>query len=412
MRPIRVRTRLTLLYGTLFTVSGTVLLAILFLLVSQSPKSVFNEIKRGPGPAVTIGPGPGPGTVEGPAEGQLSDLGKELREQATRQHEAELQSLLVHSGIALAIMTLISLALGWLVANRVLRPLSTMTTTIRRITARNMHERLAADGPRDEMKDLSDTVDGLLERLETALDAHKRFVANAAHELRTPLTLEHALIEEMLIDRDAGRGELRSTFERVLEICQQQGRLLESLLTLTTGERGLDRREPLDLTGLTERAVDAARAELAVRGLRLTTRIDPARSSGDPALVERLIANLLDNATDYNVPGGCVEIECGTRDGRAVVAVANTGRTIPDEQLDRLFEPFHRLDRTAGRDGHHGLGLSIVRAIALAHDASLTASAREGGGLRVEISFPLPVEAAPAPAAAPDRVPPAPSQHR
>ncbi|GGZ15025.1 sensor protein CutS [Streptomyces inusitatus] len=392
LRPSRVRTRLTLLYGALFTLSGIVLLGILFLLVSQSPKSVFHEIKRGPGPAVTVDPGPGP------ASGPLTDLGKEMREQADRQRHAELRNLLVHSGIALAIMTLISLALGWLLANRVLRPLSTMNTTIQRISARNLHERLAAEGPPDEMKALSDTVDGLLERLETALAAHKRFVANAAHELRTPLTLEHALIEEMLIDREAGRDELRKTFQRVLEICQQQGRLLESLLTLTTGERGLDRREPLDLSELTGQVLDAARAELDVRGLSLATRIGPAPAAvlGDPALVERLIANLLDNATDYNVPGGSVEIECGVREGRAVVSVVNTGREVPAEQLERLFEPFHRLDRTAGRDGHHGLGLSIVRAIALAHDASLAVSARPGGGLSVQVSFPVPADPVPA----------------
>ncbi|MEV0320307.1 sensor histidine kinase [Streptomyces sp. NPDC050658] len=388
--PRRVRVRLTLLYGVLFVVSGVVLLAITNLLVARSPANLVLVKDRGGEPVLS----PGAdgrlylGYPDASETVQLNDITQQLRDQALRQHEVEMDHLLVQSGIAMAIMAVIAIALGWLVAGRVLRPLRTMTGSIQRISARNMHERLAVVGPADELKDLADTVDGLLGRLETALDSHKRFVANAAHELRTPLTLEHALLEESLIDRDATRESFRSNFERLLEISKQQARLLESLLTLSSSERGLDHREPLDLAEIAEEVVHGSRPEADRRGLRLRSTFGHATTSGDSALVQRLVANLLDNAMGYNVAkGGLVEITTRTADGRAVVSVTNTGPEVPAEQVERLFEPFQRLGRTAG-DGHHGLGLSIVRAIATAHGAEIAAHARPGGGLTVDVTFP------------------------
>ncbi|MEU5998185.1 ATP-binding protein [Streptomyces sp. NPDC047197] len=397
--PRRVRVRLTLLYGVLFVASGVVLLAITNLLVARSPANLVLVKNRGGEPV--LAPGADGrlylGYPDANSSGQLNDITQQLRDQAIRQHEIEMDHLLVQSGIALAIMAVIAIVLGWVVAGRVLRPLRTMTGTIQRISARNMHERLAVVGPADELKDLADTVDGLLGRLETALDSHKRFVANAAHELRTPLTLEHALLEESLIDRDATRESFRSNFERLLEISKQQARLLESLLTLSSSERGIDHREPLDLADIAEEVVAASRPEAARRGVRIETTIEPAQASGDSALVQRLMANLVDNATGYNTPGGHVEVTTRTAAGRAVVAVANTGPEVPPEHVERLFEPFQRLGRTAG-DGHHGLGLSIVRAIATAHDAVIGAHARPGGGLVVEVSFPPRTDPLPRPA--------------
>jgi signal transduction histidine kinase len=238
------------------------------------------------------------------------------------------------------------------------------------------------------MKDLADTVDGLLGRLETALDAHKRFVANAAHELRTPLTLERALLEETLTDRAATLESYRATSERLLAISKDQGRLLEALLTLAGSERGLDRQEPFDLSDLALQALDTARLEADARGVRVETRIAPAPSAGHPELVGRLVANLVENAVHHNVTGGHVEVATETRAGRALVSVVNTGPVIPSQQVGRLFEPFERLgERTARNDGHHGLGLSIVRAIATAHGADITAHARPSGGLSIEICF-------------------------
>jgi signal transduction histidine kinase len=387
--PLRtVRLRLTALYGALFAASGAVLLAITYLLVRSTGYLVL--VRNGTAERLeTPGAGRGLGTSD-QIPPQLRGIAQQLRDQAARQHAADLQQLLVQSGIALAIMVVISIALGWLVAGRVLRPLRTMTATVRQISARNLHQRLAVDGPRDELKDLADTVDGLLGRLETALDAQKRFVANAAHELRTPLTLERALLEETLSDPGATLTSSRSTLERLLAISQQQGRLLEALLTLASSERGLDHREPLDLSVLADRVLRAWRPEIDRLGLQLQARLAAAPTAGDPALVERLVANLLDNAVRYNLTGGQVEVATETNAGRALLAVANTGPVIPPAQADRLLEPFQRLgDRTAHDDGHHGIGLSIVRAIAAAHDATLTARPRPEGGLVVEVGFPL-----------------------
>jgi signal transduction histidine kinase len=356
--------RLTALYGALFTISGAVLLTITYWLMRRSKWVII----------------------------VYDDSGPEIRERLDRLKEAQLHDLLMQYGIAFAIMVVLSIALGWLVAGRVLRPLRTMTATIQRISARNVHERLAVTGPRDEMKDLADTVDGLLGRLETALNAHRRFVANAAHELRTPLTLERALLEETLTDRAATLESYRATSERLLTISKDQGRLLEALLTLAGSERGLDRQEPFDLSDLARQALDSARLEANARGVRIDTRIAPAPSAGHSALAARLVANLIDNAVHHNVTGGHVEVATETRAGRASVSVINSGPVISPQQVGRLFEPFQRLgERTARSDGHHGLGLSIVRAIATAHGADITAHARPGGGLSIEISFPATV---------------------
>jgi signal transduction histidine kinase len=363
-----VRTRLTLLYSGLFVLCGAALLTITYLLVSNTKRDLVIRNFNGQG-------GPVP-----PAD-VIDSLAQRARAEAERQHQETLQALLTYSGVALAIMAVLALALGWLMAGRILRPLRTMIISIQRISARNVHDRLAATGPRDELRDLSDTVDGLLQRLETALDAHKRFVANAAHELRTPLTLEHALIEETLTDRTATLPQYRSLCERLLELRRQQAAMLESLLTLASSERGLSQREHVDLSEI------AGRLVALPAGVRLNARIDPAWTTGDPALVERLVANLLDNAIAYNVPGGSVEVRTGVRDGRAVLTVVNTGDPIPPDRVAGLFEPFQRLDRTVGRAGHHGLGLSIVRAIAVAHDADITAAPGPDGGLRVEVTF-------------------------
>jgi signal transduction histidine kinase len=283
-------------------------------------------------------------------------------------------------------MAVLSLTAGWGIAGRMLRPVRTMTERLRQISGRNVHERLALAGPRDELRDLADTVDELLGRLETALDGHRRFVANAAHELRTPLTVEHALLEEPLIAPHATIERYRANFESLIAVNRERARLLESLLTLAGSEYGQERAEPVDLAGLAEQAVRDRAAELDRLGLRAKPAIRPAGLLGDPALIGRLIANLCDNAVHYNVPGGEVEVTTHLAAGRAQLVVTNTGPVVPPGEVDRLFEPFQRMRRVA--DSHHGLGLSIVRAIAVAHGAALTARASPGGGLTVEIRFP------------------------
>ncbi|RAY14928.1 two-component sensor histidine kinase [Actinomadura craniellae] len=363
LSPRTVRMRLTALYSALFATSGAALLTITYLLVHRSKAGLVVISYDGNGP--------------------------EIREHLKRIREAQLHDLLTQSAIALAIMLLISIALGWLVAGRVLRPLRTMTTTIQQISARNVHERLAVTGPPDEMKALADTVDALLGRLETALNAHKRFVANAAHELRTPLTLERALLEETLTDREATLESYRTTSKRLLELSKDQAQLLEALLTLTTSERGLDRQTPFDLSDLAHQALAATHLEATATDIHITTQINPAPTKGHPALAARLVANLIDNAVHHNIPGGHVKVTTETRANRSLVSVTNTGPTIPPHQTPQLFEPFQRLgERPARTTGHHGLGLSIVRAIATAHNATITAHPHPAGGLHIEISFP------------------------
>lgn len=381
---MRVRTRLTLLYGVLFLLSGAVLLAITYVLVTRTNTSVgmFASSSRPGETGVSIVLG---GRV--PADAPLTARERELV-QAVRRGELDQEAqvrhqLLVQSGLALAIMSVLSVMLGWLVAGRVLRPLRTMTDSLQLISARNVNERLALDGPRDELRELADTVDGLLGRLETALESHKRFVANAAHELRTPLTVEHALLEEAVTDPEATLASYRERFEDLLVVSEQQARLLESLLVLATSERGLDSPETVDLA---ERVAGVLRTA-GNRGLSVLSDVRPAPVSGDPALLTRLVANLVDNAMTYNVEDGRVEVTTGTDAGGAFLTVSNTGPRIPPEVVGRLLNPFQRLHRSAD-DGHHGLGLSIVQSIATVHRAALTVSARPEGGLEVSVRFP------------------------
>jgi signal transduction histidine kinase len=369
-----VRLRLTLLYGALFLISGAALLAITYFFFQRS--TGINLIVPSNQPERLSG-----AAMHG-VERQVAGL--------ESAHNQSLHNLLVDSGIALAIMAAISIVLGYLVAGRVLRPLRTITAATRQISERNLDERLALPGPRDELRDLADTIDGLLARLETAFSAQQRFVANAAHELRTPLTLWHALLEETLTDPDADIDTFRATSRRLLALGQEQERLLEALLTLASSERGLDRRDPVDLAPIARRVLDVLPPEAATLGLRIEAEIEPAPIAGNAALAERLVRNLVDNACAHNLPGGEVEVRTGTEGGAVYLTVSNTGPVVPAAEVARLFEPFQRLtpDRTSPNDNHDGLGLSIVRAIVTAHGAELRAEPRPGGGLRVEVALP------------------------
>jgi signal transduction histidine kinase len=304
------------------------------------------------------------------------------------QRAADSHQLLVNSGIALAIVAVLALLAGWLAAGRMLRPIRTITRTARRISSTSLHERLALDGPEDELKELGDTLDDLFGRLDAAFEAQRQFVANASHELRAPLTRQRALIQVALGDPDANLTSLRTAHERVLASEQQLEQMIDALLTLTRGQTGLERRERLDLAALASQALLAREPEAASRDLDVRATLATAPTAGDPRLIERLIANLLDNAIRHNAPGGDVNIATGTRDHHAFVSITNTGPAVAPEQIQRLFQPFQRLNgaRTQHKGGH-GLGLSIVHAIATAHRAELITRARPQGGLTIEVSF-------------------------
>jgi signal transduction histidine kinase len=321
---------------------------------------------------------------------------RQLHAVAVVQHNDELRKVLIDLGIALAIMAIVSMGLGWFVAGRALRPLHTITRAARAISATNLHRRLSLKGPNDELRELGNTFDELLERLERSFDAQRQFVANASHELRTPLTLERAIIEVALADPATSTEALRETCRRVLAIGEQQERMIEALLTLARSERGLERREPLDLERLTRRVLDARREEAACRGVRIEADLRPAIAQGDAQLVERLVANLVDNAIRHNLASGWVRVAARPGGGGVLLTVSNSGPAVAPEEVKRLLRPFTRVgaDRSA-RGGGHGLGLSIVQAIATAHGASLDVTARAEGGLDVRVGFPALGGAAP-----------------
>jgi signal transduction histidine kinase len=402
-----VRLRLTLLYGALFLVSGAALLGITYALVVHNtsgfifngPDGAQNAVIQSSGKPPAHGHGKPtfgalhvsgrnrPGTA-GLTDKQLLAQAQRLEAEARRQHSSVLHQLLIQSGIALAAMALASIALGWIVAGRVLRPLRTITMAARDISATSLHERLALDGPDDELKELGDTFDALLERLEASFESQRRFVANASHELRTPLARQRTVAQVALADPDATVDSLRAAHERALVSGAQQERLIEALLALTRGQAGVDRREPFDLATVADRVVVARRAEAADLALDVHASFAPAPAAGAPHLVERLVANLVDNALRHNVPGGRVEVATGARAGHSVLSVVNTGPVVPATAIERLLQPFQRLGAERTGDGEGlGLGLSIAQAIADAHDATLTLRPGPEGGLHVEVSF-------------------------
>jgi signal transduction histidine kinase len=356
-----VRLRLTALYGSLFLVSGAGLLAITYLLVRGAATTTT---------ATTRTPG-GPGLI-------------------ATQHSLDLHQQLVQSGIALAIMTIVSAAVGWLVAGRVLRPLRAMTSATRRISEQNLHDRLALQGPADELKDLADTIDGLLERLEAAFESQRRFVANASHELRTPLAMMRTTLDVAVAKPEGVPRQLQALDAKLREDLDHADRLLESFLTLARAQHG----SVADLSSVPlERIVGAA---LAARGDAITDkRIDVHTAlvqvcvTGSETLLARMVENVIENAVRHNQPDGFINVACEIHDGTARLIVDSAGAVLDQRNVAQLAQPFRRLEieRTRSENGV-GLGLSIVAAVAAAHRGTLELHARAQGGLRVQITLP------------------------
>jgi signal transduction histidine kinase len=391
MRRGSVRLRLTVLFGALFLAAGAALLAITYGLVSHATNGIFVS-------TTNAGVGGGVGSAAGGAPAALPTADP-LQAQAVRiagtAKAAENDAQLLYSGIALGIMAVVSMALGWFAAGRALRPLRRITAAAQRISATNLHERLAVREPDDDLRELADTIDDLFGRLDASFGAQRQFVANASHELRTPLARSRTMLEVALRDPGADAESLRATCRRVLVAGEEQERLLEALLTLARGQRGLDRRAPVDLAAVTRDVLAARGTEIAASGLEMAVTLEPALLAGDRALTERGVANLIDNALRHNVPGGAVCVTVGTESGQAVLTVANTGPDVPPAEVGRLLVPFERGGTApsprarppASGDGL-GLGLPIVQAIAAAHGAALTIAARPEGGLAAELAFP------------------------
>jgi signal transduction histidine kinase len=399
------RMRLTVLYGGVFLLCGAAMLGLVYLLFYMATRNLYRQIegtlskdigkelaggKSGAIFHLTNG-GRVAGNTHLVTAGQVIRYAFDAAANAAALHVSPFstQQLLEQCAIALGITALVAVGLGWFIAGRVLRPLSVITAAARRISAHSLHERLALSGPDDELKELGDTLDALFTRLEASFEAQRRFVANASHELRTPLTRERTLLQVTLADPAADVSTWHNVSQELIASNKEQERLIEALLTLAVSETGIEEREPIDLADATA----AALADIEPDGLNVWACADEAPLDGDPVLVQQLAANLISNAVRHNIPGGYAEVTIRTRDGHAILSVTNSGPLIPPSEVDRLFQPFQRLGpRRVSRVGH-GLGLSIVRAIATAHDATVTASALPDGGLAVHVTFPRPASA-------------------
>jgi signal transduction histidine kinase len=423
-----VRLKLTLAYGGLFLLAGAILLALNYALVSRSVGPLapagFTFVTPAPGPAAGVAAPPnalGPirviiteGGVKGLASGgksvggaplpggagvnvlpepitpdgrRVSDVVKDL---AADYRSRTLHELVVKSLQALGVMAVLSVGFGWAIATRALGGLHRITAAARRLSEENLHERIALDGPDDELKELADTFDAMLGRLEAAFESQKRFVANASHELRTPLSIMRTEVDVALANPDASPTELRRMAEVVRSATQRSGALIDGLLVLARSDRGPAALDPVDLAGLAEEALAQASAEAVAAGVETRGQFDPAPTCGDAALLGRLAGNLIENAIRHNESGGRLEVMTGPASdpGEVRLAVANSGAAIDAADVDGLFEPFRRLgtDRVGGRGA--GLGLSIVRSVVAAHGGRVTARPRPGGGLVVEVFLP------------------------
>jgi len=375
-----VRLRLTLLYSSLFLALGAGLLAMTYVLVAQQitgPVSVPTGLLPQP-------PSPRLGT---PSRASSTDPIVQL---LRAQTAADLHQFLVQSGIALSITVVVAIVLGWVVAGHVLRPLQTMTASTRQISEENLHERLALPGPPDELKDLGDTIDGLLARLEVTFDAQRRFVANAAHELRTPLTMMRTSIDVAVGKPVPVPPEVNILAGKLREGLDQADRLVESFLALARAQQGtLTDLASVSLPQLVSATLATRHDAIAARGFQVRQTMGDADVIGSETLLARLVENLIDNAICYSVPGGFIGVATAGDGATARLVVMSDGPLLDERKVQELGQPFQRLgaDRTASDRGV-GLGLSIVAAIAAAHGGSLGLHARPEGGLQVVITLP------------------------
>jgi len=379
--PRTVRVRLTVLYGALFLVSGAVLLAIASGVVVSSSRTSVTAVNQAALSPLTQD------------QIRIHELQAELASAEAQIHSGVSHGLLVGSAIALGIMTVVSLVLGWIVAGRVLRPLRQMTVTTRRISADSLHERLAVAGPGDELKDLADTIDGLLERLEGAFAAQRRFVANASHELRTPLTTMRASVDVAVAKPGPVPAQTIALADRLRGELDQVDGLLDGFLALARAQHGdLPGQATLSLEYLTAAALAVRAGPIAARHLTVhhATGQDGTWVTGSQALLCRMVDNVFDNAIGHNRDAGWISVTTGADAGVAHLVVETGGDVLDQDQVSQLAQPFRRLgaDRT-GSDRGSGLGLSIVEAIAAAHGGTLGLRARPEGGLRVSIALPL-----------------------
>jgi signal transduction histidine kinase len=381
-----VRARLTLLYTGLFAVCGVIVVAVSYAQVAELPARV--QGKGGP-----------------PSAGHLAAFAAQCRsaeqsvhpdghvlakcasyfqqQGAQGQRALTLSHLLQYSLITLAVVVALAAILGWIFSGRALRPVHRITTAARAASEHNLSARVAPTGPRDELRELAETFDEMLGRLQAAFEGQQRFIANASHELRTPLAVMRATVDVVLGDPDSTPGDLLAMGEDIRAAVEHAEHLISALLILARNERGLTIREETDLSTVAEDVLDTA----GLGDRRVHATLEPAVISGDPVLAERLIANLVENAARYNLPAGDIWISTRTMAGSSQLAVANTGPVISPADAGRIFQPFQRLSDRTSHDGS-GLGLAIVASIAAIHGGTATARPRDDGGLSVTVTIP------------------------
>jgi signal transduction histidine kinase len=379
LRTRTIRLRLTLIYGGVFLVSAAALLTLGYLLVRHNldRHHSFRDEIHGLGAAVYHSLFGRPLAANGSRRAFLAGY-----HQAT---SAALDKLLLEYIGALVVMTGASVALGWWMAGRALAPLRAIAATARRVSGQNLGERIALQGPEDELKELADTFDGMLARLDAAFASQRHFVANASHELRTPLAIMRTEVDVALADPDANVRDLRAMGEAVRETIDRSESLIAALLFLARSEGVLGREEPVDLAELAAGCITDLHRRAEAAEIAIATDLQPAVARGDASLLERMLANLVENGIRHNQPGGALSVATSTSGGMAEVLVRNGGAVIDPEQVQALTEPFRRLSRASGG---FGLGLSIVRSVAEVHGGTVELAAPAEGGLEVRVRVP------------------------
>jgi signal transduction histidine kinase len=413
-----IRLRLTAWYATIFIAMGIVLLAVSYAVVRREFRSEQGKVHVAVEEVAPVTKGkpkkvrarilPGlPQENTAPVNTLSSDerlaylqARNAYAAQVSAANDRALNNVLLAFGGALLLVTFASVVAGWIVAGRALRPISRITATARSISDRTLDARIALDGPRDELRELADTFDSMLGRLENAFDSQRRFVANASHELRTPLAIVRTELDVTLDDPDASENDLRSMARVIRDANERMERLIASLLALASSEAGIVQQRPADLGEVVRPALE--REPLFDDGsLQLEASLSPAPVLGDAVLLERLAANLVENAVRYNAAVGWVRVRTRIERGEATLHVANPGARIDPASVEGLLEPFRRLESSRSRStGGYGLGLAVVRAVAQAHGGRIAVLARREGGLEVTVTLPLAPAAAAQPAVA------------
>jgi signal transduction histidine kinase len=385
-----VRARIGLACAGLFLVTGGAFVAATYAIIDHSlgPSSSTPTIETAPPTKSQLGAckvGNLNGTL---THAQVTKCLKFFADADPFQRGFYLHELLLWSLIGLGVATVVAGVLGWAIGRRILLPLHKVTGAARRASQENLGERIRLDGHNDELKELANTFDDMLDRLDLAFASQRRFVANASHELRTPLTTMRTLIDVAMAKPTRSAEGLEVLVGRVREALDQSESIIDGLLTLARSDRGLSTRDLVDLEAAAQDAIDHASTAARIFEISIEADLSAAPTLGDRVLVERLVANLVDNAVRYNVPGGSVQVDTGIDQGQSYLSVTNTGSLIPESKVESLFEPFTRLDQRVANGQGVGLGLSIVASVVKAHDGRLHAEAHPNGGMKISVRFP------------------------